>query len=309
MKYATRINSFFRNDKNDLIEILSEIAQVDGITHVDLNYPEHFNSNSVDEISSALKKNDLKLNGIAPRFRDEFINGEFTNSNVEISKKAIAICKESIDVCRSLGGETVTIWLGFDGYDYPFQLNYSESWNKIVQAFQEICEYGSDLKISIEYKPYQPRVFSLISTFGDTMMLLNEVNRSNLGVTLDFCHMIMKGENPAFGLCLASEKNKLYGIHLNDGNKLNDDGLMVGTINLPQTFEFLYYLKKSNYDDAIYFDTFPVRENQVLECEANIEMVNKISKSIDELGIEEIQKTIDAKDAISVQKLLLKFIK
>lgn len=33
---------------------------------------------------------------------------------------------------------------------------------------------------------------------GVTGMMLNDINRDNIGVTLDYCHMLMKHENPAF---------------------------------------------------------------------------------------------------------------
>ncbi|MHB1393858.1 MAG: sugar phosphate isomerase/epimerase family protein [Clostridia bacterium] len=309
MKLATRINSFYDESNTSLLDVINEISKVREITHVDLNYPEHFNQNSISSISKTLKDNNLKLNGVAPRFRDEFKNGEFSNSSDALRRRAIEICKESIDVCRELGGEVITIWLGYDGYDYPFQMNYTRAWNKIVDALREICLYAGEMKVSIEYKPYQPRVYSLISSFGDVMMLLKEVGCSNIGITLDFCHMIMKGENPSFGLSMAAEQDKLYGIHLNDGNKLNDDGLMIGTINLAQTLEFVYYLKKYKYNETVYFDTFPVRENPVLECEANAKMFKKISNLIDDIGMNKIQAIIDKTDAIEVQKLLMEFLR
>ena len=33
---------------------------------------------------------------------------------------------------------------------------------------------------------------------GVTGMMLNDIDRDNIGVTLDYCHMLMKHENPAF---------------------------------------------------------------------------------------------------------------
>lgn len=309
MKFAARMNSFYGASCNSVIEALNQIRTVGGISHVDMNYPEHFNENSIYEIAKGLKENNLKLNGIAPRFRQEFIRGEFTSGNSETTSSALDIAKKSVDVCRQLGGEVVTIWLGYDGYDYPFQLNYEKAWKSVVNSLKEICEYAKEIKISIEYKPFQPRVFSLISSFGDTMMLINDVGYDNIGITLDFCHMLMKGENPATGLSLASEKSKLYGIHLNDGNKLNDDGLMIGSINIVQTFEFIYYLKKYNYSSAVYFDTFPIREKPELESKANVDMFNKISDSIDNIGMDKIQEVIDKNDSIEIQKLLLSFLK
>ena len=89
-----------------------------------LNYPEHFSKNSIEEIAAALKENNLKLNSVSPRFRDEFINGEFGNADPVVSEKAVTLCLEAVDICRKMGGKLITIWLGYEGYDYSFQLNY-----------------------------------------------------------------------------------------------------------------------------------------------------------------------------------------
>ncbi|WP_410512700.1 sugar phosphate isomerase/epimerase family protein [Paenibacillus sp. BR2-3] len=306
MKFATRLNSF---KGMSIVDTFDQIGKVSGLTHVDLNYPEHFQTNSVEEIKAGLERNSLKLNAIAPRFRGQFINGELGNADPEISRKAIELCKQSIDVCRELGGNNIIVWLGYEGFDYSFQINYSKVWKQVTEAFAEICEYGSDLKISIEYKPFQPRAYSFISSYGDTLLMVNDVGASNLGVTLDFCHMLMKAENPSYGLSLVAERNKLYGVHLNDGNKLNDDGLMVGSVNFMQSLEFIFYLKKYNYNGVIYFDTFPERENPLDELKANIAMYRKIDALIDQMGLPKLQSIVDSNDAIAAQEIMFACLK
>lgn len=306
MKFATRLNSF---PHSSIVETIDQVAAVPGVTHVDLNYPEHFQTSSVEEIKDALKRNDIKLNAINPRFRKEFINGELGNSDADVARKAIELCKQSIDVCRELGGEHVIIWLGYEGFDYSFQINYAQVWNQVARAIEEICRYGSDLKISIEYKPFQPRAYSFISSYADTLLMVGDVGASNLGVTLDFCHMLMKAENPSYGLSLVAERGKLHGIHLNDGNKLNDDGLMVGSVNFIQTLEFIFYMKKYNYQGVVYFDTFPVREQPLDELKANIAMFSKLEQLIDQIGVERIQSIIDRNDAVAAQEIMLACLK
>ncbi|WP_313999454.1 sugar phosphate isomerase/epimerase family protein [uncultured Paenibacillus sp.] len=306
MKFATRLNSF---NNSSIVETLDQIAVVSGLTHVDLNFPEHFQSHSVEEIKAALARNNLQLNAIAPRFRSQFINGEFGNSDSGIARKAIELCKQSIHVCRELGGSHIIIWLGYEGFDYAFQINYAKVWKQVVDAFREICAYGDELKISIEYKPFQPRAYSFISSYGDTLLMVGDVGAPNLGVTLDFCHMLMKAENPSYGLSLVAERGKLYGVHLNDGNKLNDDGLIVGSVNFAQSLEFIFYLKKYGYNGVVYFDTFPEREQPLEELRANIAMYEKLDSLIEQLGLDRIQSIIDRNDAIAAQEIMFACLK
>lgn len=305
MKLATRINSFFRNTSS-LIDVLDQLGKIEGLTHVDLNYPEHFNGLALAEIKEALNRNNLKVNGLAVRFRERFINGELGNTDREIAAEAKELCFQAVDITKKLGGSQVTIWLGYDGFDYPFQLDYAKAWKQVVAAVQEVADYDPSINISIEYKPYDPRTFALVGDIGTTLLLVHDVNRPNVGITLDYCHMKMKHENPAYSLVLAAERNLLMGVHLNDGYGQTDDGLMVGTVGLMQTLEFLYYVKKYRYAGVIYFDTFPVREEAVAECETNIKLLRRFLSLIDKVGMDTIDAIISKNDAIAAQEILLK---
>lgn len=309
LKLATRLNSLLPSVDNNILKAFHELSNVEGITCVDLNYPEHFQNHSVDEVKNVLQETGLKVNGLALRFRSQFKNGELGNSDQSISDEAFELCRGAIDACRELGGEVITIWLGYDGFDYPFQVDYLKAWNQVKGYFERIADLAPDLKISIEYKPFQPRAYSLIDSVGITMLMVNEINKENVGVTLDYCHMLMKHENPAYGLNLVASKNKLYGVHINDGYGLNDDGLMVGTSSLMQTLEFMFYLKKFNYNDAIYFDTFPERENALEECKMNVKLINKISDLVDSIGLTRIEEIVSKNDAIAANELLLDCLK
>ena len=306
MKYATRINSFLRFDK-DLIHAFEAIGKVEGVDFVDLNYPEHFAEYDVETVKKKLEENGLKCNAINLRFRGKFIKGEFGNPDAAISEEAIELCVKAAEVCKQLNGRQVIIWLGFDGFDYSFQIDYVKYWNKLVRAFQRICD-ASDVPVSIEYKPYEERVHAFIDSFGTTVSMIQDVNRDNLGVTLDFCHMLMKKENPAFAAAWLLERGKLFNVHLNDGEGSTDDGLMVGTVNLWKTIEVMYYLKKYNFDGVVYFDTFPKRELAVEECQSNIRMCKKIEEMIDRYGMDKIEEVINQNDGIAVSNMMTELI-
>lgn len=307
MKLATRINSFLPKYRNDLESVFNEFQRI-GLSHVDLNYPEHVINYPAVEMLQLLEQNQLKANGVALRFREDFINGELGNNDLAVSREAVKLCKEALDYCRDIQGEVVTIWLGFDGFDYSFQLDYEKVWQHIKESMIEIADYAPDIKVSIEYKPFQPRAYAFIDSLGIAMMMMGEINRENVGITLDYCHMLMKHENPAYGASMLGSRNKLFGVHLNDGYGLNDDGLMIGTSSLVKTFEFLYYVKLHNYDHAIYFDTFPVIEDPVAECEMNLKMITLINDKIERIGMTKIGEIIAENSGVKASELVLEIL-
>lgn len=315
MKFSSRINSFRSHPElykaginMTTCDLIARMGQVQGLTHIELNYPEHFINQDKHEIKQAIKNNNLNMGGIALRYNKEFIDGEFTNPNESIREKAIKTTLEAVEMCRFLGGNTVTLWFGYDGYDYCFQQDYFRAYELLVDALRRVILPNPDIQFSFEYKPYEPRTFSFIGDCASTLLLIEKVGAPNLGVTLDFCHMIMKKENPAFSLFLTSMQKRLVGFHLNDGYGHTDDGLMLGSVHLMQTLEYIYYAKRVNFSGLIYFDTFPTREDPVAECAQNIRMYKKLACFIDKVGMDNMTDIIRNQDAIKIQKLLMSLI-
>lgn len=307
MKYATRINSYLGEGKT-LEKTFKEIGSIKGLDYVDMNYPEHFKDNSIEEIKGYLADSGLKINAINLRFRDDFINGDLGNLDESIKDKAIMISKEAVRVCEELDGAQIIFWLGHDGNDYSFQLDYLKSWNQIRDILKEISK-STDKMVSIEYKPFEERSVALIDSFGSSMLLVNDVNEDNFGVTADFCHILMKKENPAFVVSMLLERDKLFNMHLNDGHGYFDDGLMVGSVNLWITLEVMYYLKKYDFKGAIYFDTFPKREPSLEETKVNMEMCLLLEDIIERVTLEKFQQVIDKNDAIAANMLMIDILK
>lgn len=306
MKFAGRMNSFIFKGKYDLMDTIRKYQTMENITHLEFNYPEHFEGQDIDAIKSAI--GDMKVNGVATRFKTPFINGEFTNTNDKIRREAIDLCKGAVDACRAIGGEVVTIWQAYDGFDYPFQISYEKAWSQMIDAFREIADYGSDLKISIEYKPFEPRNYAMLDGIGTVLLAIQEIARPNVGVTLDFCHMLMKHDNPSYAIALAAKEKRLFGLHMNDGYSAMDSGLIFGSVNLSQCIEFVYYLKKYKYDGVVFFDSFPVREESEAEINANVETFKKIDSLIDKVGMEKFEEVISKNDGVVSQQFLINIL-
>ena len=119
---------------------------------------------------------------------------------------------------------------------------------------------GTDLMVCLaaltlfnEYKPNEPRSFSLMPDVSTTLMAIKEVGNKNMGVVLDFAHVMYADELPAYSANLIGRYSEILGVHLNDGYGKWDNGLMVGSVHPIQIIELLVELKKLNYKRAIYF--------------------------------------------------------
>jgi xylose isomerase len=284
VKYSTRLNSFalgkgnkYPSGQESTVDLIKIAGTVEGLTSLELNYPEHFLDNSVDEIKLAAGNEGLSIEGIQLRWpAPKFSKGGFTNPDKALRDAAVQLVKEAIDVARQFEASHVLLWPAHDGYEYPFQMEYVQAWDYQVECLRELSDYAGEIRISIEYKPSEPRGRTILNTTGAVMKLVSDIDRENIGVTLDFGHLLMARENPAQSAAMVLRDGKLWGMQLNDSHGLADDGLVIGSIHLPAILELAYYLGKYEYSGTLYFDTDPVRENPVEECAMNIRRIKHL---------------------------------
>ncbi|MCU0831950.1 MAG: TIM barrel protein [Rhizobiaceae bacterium] len=286
--YAARLNAFKIGIKDKwpgrnritTLDLIERAAGVPGLNAADLNYPDHFDGLTEADIGSTLERFGVTLNGLAMRYytEPEFKLGAFTHPDRRIRRAAIDITKRGIDAGRRLGSQLMTLWMGQDGFDTSFQLDYAQAWDWTIEALHEVAAHDPETEIAIEYKPNEPRAFALMPDVGTTLLAIRQAGNANLGVTLDFAHVLYADEMPAFAAHLVARHSKLMGVHLNDGYGKRDDGLMVGTVHPVQTVELLVELLRQGYSSAIYFDTFPDHSglDPEAECAANIAVVERL---------------------------------
>jgi xylose isomerase len=317
LRSATRLNSFASNPagewpdlkgKPTVLQMAARAAKVDGLTDLDLNYPDHVGEKPA-ELKRKLEDMGLAINGFAMRYytNPAFKLGAFTHPDESVRREAIDLTKAGIDAGREAGSNLMTIWLGQDGFDYAFQADYDRMWQHEIDGIREVCEHDADCLISIEYKPNEPRSYSLMPDCATTLLAIKEAGCANLGVTLDFAHVLYADEQPAFAAAMIARHSRLLGVHLNDGYAKRDDGLMVGAVHSIQTIELLRQIRRDGYDGAIYFDTFPDMTglDPVHECEVNIQTVKRMLKVVDRLeGDNRLGSAIDRQDAVSAQSII-----
>nr|WP_234890408.1 TIM barrel protein [Sinorhizobium meliloti] len=283
-------------------------AKVDGLTDLDLNYPDHVDDNPA-ELAGQLRDMGLAINGFAMRYytNPAFKLGAFTHPDASVRREALDLTKKGIDAAREAGSNLMTIWLGQDGFDYAFQADYGRMWQHEIEGIREVCEHDPDCQISIEYKPNEPRSYSMMPDCATTLLAIKDAGCVNLGVTLDFAHVLYADEQPAFAAAMIARHSRLLGVHLNDGYAKRDDGLMVGAVHTLQTIELLRQIRRDGYDGAIYFDTFPDMTglDPVHECEVNIKTVRRMLAVVDRLEQDNrLSGAIDRQDAVSAQAIL-----
>jgi len=287
-----------------LDDIASQIKQIEGLAGIELIYPGDFQQR--EKLKKFLEDTGLKVsNVIVDIFSNpKWKNGSLTHKNQAIRESAFTLIKEAIESAKDVGCYSVTLWLGQDGFDYPFQANYIESWKLLGNGIKRVAQIDPSMNIGLEYKPKEPRTHSFISGVGETLLLTKIANQDNVGVVLDFGHALMGDENAANSLCLILEEGKLINVHFNDTYGKWDDDMLPGTVHPWESIEFFVYLLDSNYNGWVGLDIFPYRENPLSACSMavdNLRSLISIAQKIDLQSLKSAQKTMDS---ISTQRII-----
>ena len=316
-RFATRLNSFGSkpdaywpkgHSKPTPLELAERASKADGLTDVDLNYPDHLGPDP-RATGKAIRDLGLTVNGLAMRYYSNpaFKIGAFTNPDPAVRREGDRPHEAGHRRGRAMRARLLTLWLGQDGFDYAFQARLrprSGQWRSTASA-----KSRTTIPIPDQHGIQAQRAALLQPDAGcaTTLLALREISLPNLGVTLDFAHVLYADEQPAFAAALIARYSRMLGLHLNDGYAKRDDGLMVGAVHSIQTIELLRQVYVDGFHGPIYFDTFPdlTGLDPVRECETNIATVKSMLAIIRKLdGDNQLSAAIAQQDAVKTQSIV-----
>ena len=297
------------NEDKTLEERFKMISEIEGMDGIEVVFP--YEARNPEELKNLSKKYQINIAAINVNVKaePEFRNGGLTSNKKEIRTKAVQFIKDAKDFAKKVGADKVTCCPLGDGYEFNFNCNYSQSWKYLIDNFGKSADYLSEIPLFIEYKPAETRGRCFIDTAAKTLCLLKEIGIRQMGVTIDFGHSVMFGnENPAEAVTLIADSPFQYYIHINDNNSKWDWDYMVGTKHFLDYVEFLYYLQKYNYQNYITSDTSPTRWNIKGTFEANVRMTNKIWNLLNRLDKKEFDTLIAGENYLQTWKFIEKNI-
>ncbi len=288
-------------------QLIQAATKVDGLTGVEVVGLWHVNDQNVEKIHRQIADAGLEVSCVTPDIwaSSKWGNGSFTSNDPNIRREAIQEVKKSMEWASQLGCQVVDLWFGQDGYDYPLQGNYTAAWERIIAGTQECADHVKDVNLVLEYKPKEPRTHCYISTVGKTLLLIEKVNKPNVGAMIDVGHALEGYENTAESAALLQYfGNKLFYMHFNDNWRLWDDDMTVASVHTIETFELLYWLERVNYNGWYALDIFPYRENGIRAASESIRWIQGLYKVLDRIGREKVDAVIASGDAMDASALL-----
>jgi len=289
------------------VEGLGEL--IDGY---EFHYPDELSPANLDDVRAALgPDHDIYCIAGGLHLDPRFGRGGLVNPDASLRGEARRIVRDAADFAGTLGAHLI-VWPGGEGYNYPFQTPYVESWAWLIEGLGEAAaacaEHG--VKLLLEHKNSEPAMKILMRNIGMCLFVvhkLREQGHDNVQINMDWQHLIMNGEHlPEYAALLASE-GLLGHQHGNSGWGTFDDDNMVGATAFMETLELALELRRCGYGSSgerLGFDLYPYTEDQVGAVRRSVlqwRFIDGVAARIDDVALREAQQR---KDAIAAYEIV-----
>jgi len=278
-------------------EMLDRSTQVPGLDGLELVGNWHVNDDNVRTVNKMLSDRGKKISMLVPDLwtQAKWGRGSLAAPDAKTRRAGIDEVKKVMDWAVELGCPFVDVWLGQDGFDYPFQADYTAVYPWIREALVECAAHNKQVRILVEYKPREPRNRCFVDSAAKVLLLLQGLD--DIGVLLDVGHSLQGAENVAEAAALLASYGKLDYLHLNDNYGDWDNDLMVGAVHLVHYLELVYWLKRVNYQGWLTLDIFPYREDGIQAAIQCKEWMEGFFAAVNRMGMDAIGQVIREADA------------
>jgi xylose isomerase len=283
----------------------------DLIDGYEFHYPQELSEGNLDDVRDALDGRDVYCVATGLHLDPRFGRGGLSSPDQATRDEALRRTLAAIDLAGELGAHFI-IWPGIEGYNYPFQTPYRESWawflDGVGQAAQRCRERG--ILLFLEHKNSEPAMKILMRNVGMTLHVIHTLRAQgldNVRVNMDWQHLLMNGENLAEYAALLAAEGLLGHLHANSGWGDFDDDNIVGATAFMETLELAVELRRAGYGEngeRLGFDLYPYTEDAVAAVRRSVlqwRFIDGVAARIDDTALREAQAR---KDAISAYELV-----
>ena len=282
----------------------------DMIDDYEFHYPQEINEDNADEIKAALGGHGIYCVATGLHLDPMFGRGGLCSPDESVRREAVRRTLAAADMAGRLGANFI-IWPGIEGYNYPFQTPYRESWGWLVEGIGEAARRCRDhgITLFLEHKNSEPAMKILMRNIGMTLHVIHKLRAQgidNVKVNMDWQHLLMNGENLGEYAAMLAGEGLLGHQHANSGWGTFDDDNMVGATAFMETLELALELRRAGYGDKgerLGFDLYPYTEDAIAVVRRSVlqwRFIDSVAARIDDTELREAQSRKDAVRAYEI---------
>ena len=277
----------------------------DLIDGYEFHNPGELDETNLDEIREALDGHDIYAVASGLHLDPRFGRGASSRRTRKPGRRRARRTVAAADLAGSIGAHFI-IWPGIEGYNYPFQTPYPESWQWLIEGHRagrrERCaDHG--VLLFLEHKNSEPAMKIFMRNIGMTLHVIHKLRAQgldNVKVNMDWQHLIMNGESLGEYAAMLAAEGVLGHQHANSGWGTFDDDNMVGATAFMETLELAVELRRAGYGEhgeRLGFDLYPYTEDAIEAVRRSVlqwRFIDEVAGRIDDAALREAQMQKDA---------------
>jgi xylose isomerase len=270
----------------------------------EFHYPQELSRDNLDDVREALDGHGIYAVATGTHLNPLYGKGGISSPDDDVRSAALG---EALDVARFAGelGAQMILWPGVEGYNYPFQTPYQDSWARFIDAVGQVATACAERGVTLflEHKNSEPAMKIFMRNIGMTLHVIHKLRVQgidNVQVNMDWQHLIMNGENLAEYAALLAAEGLLGHLHANSGWGTFDDDNMVGATAFMETLELAVELRRARYGEngeRLGFDLYPYTEDAVGAVKRSVlqwRFIDEVAGRIDDTALRQAQQEKDA---------------
>jgi xylose isomerase len=277
----------------------------------EFHYPNELSEENLDEVRAALGGHGIYCIATGLHLDPLFGRGGLVSPDAKVRAEARRRTVAAAEFAGSLGANFI-IWPGGEGYNYPFQTPYADSWRWLVEGIAEAAEAcrRHGILLFLEHKNSEPAMKILMRNIGMTLHVIHKLRAQgldNVKVNMDWQHLIMNGESLGEYAAMLAAEGLLGHQHANSGWGTFDDDNMVGATAFMETLELALELRRAGYGsngERLGFDLYPYTEDAVAAVRRSVLQWRHIDAVAARVDAEELDQARSRKDAVRAYELV-----
>ncbi len=298
--------------EDTVARVTRAVAGLEGlIDDYEFHYPQELSEENLEAVREALGGHGIYCVATGLHLDPLFARGGLVSPDPETRAEARRRTVAAADFAGRIGAHFI-VWPGIEGYNYPFQTPYADSWRWLIDGLGEAAEVcaGHAVSLFLEHKNSEPAMKILMRNVGMTLHVIHSLRSrglENVKVNMDWQHLIMNGESLGEYAAMLAAEGLLGHQHANSGWGSFDDDNMVGATAFMETLELALELRRAGYGEngeRLGFDLYPYTEDAVSAVRRSVlqwRFIDSVAARIDDAALREAQ---GRKDAVRAYELV-----
>src|SRR5581483_5867579 len=261
----------------------------------EFHFPQELNRDNLEAVREALDGHGIYAVATGTHLNPLYGKGGLSSPDDSVRGEALREALDAAALAADIGAQMI-LWPGVEGYNYPFQTPYAESWSRFLDGVGQVATACADggVMLFLEHKNSEPAMKIFMRNIGMTLHVIHKLRVQgidNVKVNMDWQHLIMNGENLAEYAALLASEGLLGHQHANSGWGTFDDDNMVGATAFMETLELALELRRAGYGsggERLGFDLYPYTEDQVGAVRRSVlqwQFIDSVAARIDDAAL------------------------